>query len=203
MTDRSELEAKAALTPSMRHGLVTKNLAAETTGFDNMQWADVVHVYADECADTRKGDLGAASNMLTAQALTLDSVFTEMLRRAMVNSREYPEAFERYMRMALKAQTQSRATLEALAKLHQPREQTVKHVHIDNRGGQALVADAVHTGGSKTQNADQSHGSTYAGPINPALLGEDPTWHGVPVPSDKGKEAVPHPRRQSGCTEGQ
>lgn len=36
-----------------------------------------------------------------------------------------------------------RATLEALAKLHQPREQTVKHVHV-NEGGRAIVADQIH-----------------------------------------------------------
>jgi hypothetical protein len=30
--------------------------------------------------------------------------------------------------------------LEALAKLHQPREQTVKHVHV-NEGGQTVVTD--------------------------------------------------------------
>lgn len=32
--------------------------------------------------------------------------------------------------IALKAQANCRATLEALVKLHQPREQTVKHVHV-------------------------------------------------------------------------
>ncbi|OYU35259.1 MAG: hypothetical protein CFE35_09710 [Novosphingobium sp. PASSN1] len=43
----------------------------------------------------------------------------------------------RYMRLALKAQAACRSTLEALARLHQPREQTVKHVHV-SEGGQAV-----------------------------------------------------------------
>lgn len=42
-----------------------------------------------------------------------------------------------------------RATLEALAKLDQPREQTVRHVHVDNRGGQAVIAETVQTGGGE------------------------------------------------------
>lgn len=60
-----------------------------------------------------------------------------------MNLGEYPQAMERYTRLALKAQGNCRATLEALAKLHQPREQTVKHVHV-NEGGQAVVADHFH-----------------------------------------------------------
>lgn len=55
----------------------------------------------------------------------------------------YPEAFERYMRLALKSQSACRATLDALVKIHQPREQTVRHVHV-NDGGQAIVADQFH-----------------------------------------------------------
>ena len=200
--ERKALEAQAALKAHMRHGLVGMAFAERTTGFD-LEWSDAVDVYGAECAATRKGDLGAASNMLTAQAMTLDAVFTDMLGRSSRNLSDYPEAAERYMRMALKAQAQSRATIEALGKLHQPREQTVRHVHIDNRGGQAVVAETVHTGGSKTEYAEQSYGPADACPISPALLGEDATWHGVPVPGDEWKEAVPDPRRQGGSADGQ
>jgi hypothetical protein len=63
----------------------------------------------------------------------------------------YSQATERYARLALKAQANCRATLEALARLQQPREQTVKHVHI-NQGGQAVVADHFHTGAEKMGN---------------------------------------------------
>jgi hypothetical protein len=194
---RAALEAKAAMTPHLRHGLVAKDLAGQTTGFESLQWAGVVDTYADRCADTRKGDLGSASNLLTSQAMTLDTVFTEMLRRAVANCGDYPEAADRYMRMAMKAQAQSRATLEALAKMHQPREQTVKHIHIDNRGGQAVVTDTVQAGGTKTENADQSYGPAYSGAFGPSLFGEDEAWHGVPVPGAEGQEAVPYTRRQS------
>ena len=65
---------------------------------------------------------------------------------------EYIEASERYMRLALKAQANSRAMLEALAKLHQPREQTVRHVHV-NEGGQAVIANQFHHQAGKHQNA--------------------------------------------------
>jgi hypothetical protein len=50
-------------------------------------------------------------------------------RRSANNMGDYLEASERCMRLALKAQSNCRATSEALAELHQPREQIVKHVH--------------------------------------------------------------------------
>ena len=73
-----------------------------------------------------------------SQAISLDALFTEMARRSGNNMGRYPDAADRYMRLALKAQAACRATLEALTSLHQPREQTVKHVHV-NEGGQAVV----------------------------------------------------------------
>lgn len=105
----------------------------------------------DEIQQAMKGDLSLATRMFTSPAFALDTVFTEMARRAGINTGQYPDAADRYMRLALKAQSSCRATLEALTKLHQPREQTVKDVHV-NSGGQAVVADTIHqhTGGTES-----------------------------------------------------
>jgi len=194
--ERRANEATVAMKPAFRHSLVGGTLAHSTAGFETMEWKHALAAYTDAGADTRGGDLSLASNMLTSQALTLDAVFTEMLSRATKNIGQYPEAMERYMRLALKAQAQSRASIEVLVKMHQPREQTVKHVHIDNRGGQAVVAESVHSGGSKIEYDGQSYGPDQPGAISPALLGEDPAWHGLPVPGDARPEAVPAPRRE-------
>ena len=148
------------------------------------------------------GDLSLASHLLASQAITLDAIFTEMARRSGHNMHEYPDASERYMRLALKAQANSRATIEALAKLHQPREQTVRHVHV-NEGGQAVIADQFHnhTGGSENgQTADQPYAQS---PRGPAMLGPDPLGQAVPVPGDQGAEKVPNARRQGKrCAQG-
>ena len=82
-----------------------------------------------------------ATRILASQAISLDAMFTELARRSSVNMAEYPQAMERYMRLALKAQSASRSTLEALARLHQPREHTVRHV---NDGARAVIADRFH-----------------------------------------------------------
>ena len=63
------------------------------------------------------GDMRGVETMLTAQAVALNTIFSELARRAAVNMGELLTATETYMRMALKAQTQCRATLETLAAL--------------------------------------------------------------------------------------
>jgi hypothetical protein len=106
-----------------------------------------LHDYATHVQKVAKaaeeGDIGMASQVLAAQALTLDAMFAELARRTAMNAGDYINAAERYGRLALKAQSNCRATLETLVKLHQPREQTVRHVHV-NDGGQAVIADQIH-----------------------------------------------------------
>ena len=65
-------------------------------------------------------DLAAAEQMLVAQAIALNSVFAEMARRSALNMGDYLDATDRYMRLALKAQSQCRATLETLAAIKNP-----------------------------------------------------------------------------------
>lgn len=57
---------------------------------------------------------------LTAQAAAFDAIFTELARRGALNLGEYLSASETYLRLALKAQSQCRATLETLAEIKNP-----------------------------------------------------------------------------------
>ena len=70
------------------------------------------------------------------------------------------------MRLALKAQSACRSTLEALARLHQPREQIVKHVHV-NQGGQAVVADHFHNQPGALENGQSIKQSDATGSSGP------------------------------------
>src|SRR3546814_12316427 len=119
-----------------------------------------------------------------------------MARRSGNNMGHYPDAADRYMRLALKAQAACRSTLEALARLHQPREQTVKHVHV-NEGGQAVVADHFHQHTGDRENGTsvkQSDAPGSAGTIA-ALPSPYPLAHGVPIPSRSGEAAMEEARR--------
>lgn len=191
---RGALESIVSMKPAFRHSLVGGTLAHSTAGTETMEWKHVQDTYLAECAKARAGDLGTTSNMLTAQALTLDAVFTEMLSRATSNIGKYPDAMERYMRLAMKAQAQSRATLEALAKLHQPREQVVRHVHV-YEGGQAVVAEHLHMHGPGAQNAgsvEQPHEQRARGATLPS---PNSLGNGMPVSGDV-ERSMSHTRRK-------
>jgi hypothetical protein len=57
--------------------------------------------------------------MLSSQIEALNSIFCELARRAALNMGEYLDAMDRYMRLALRAQSQCRATAETLAIIKQ------------------------------------------------------------------------------------
>lgn len=171
--ERSKALAAAVANPATAHGIIGHAMLTGLAGGD-LNAGEVALELNARMADVRQSKLDSVSDTLVAQAFTLDAAFIEMSRLAMLNIGQYPEAAERFMRLALKAQAQSRATLEALAKLHQPREQTVRHVHVDNRGGQAVIAEAVNTGGLQNgQSAGQAHATGTVGD-SATLLGADP-----------------------------
>lgn len=187
--------AKVGLDPVANASATTRQFAKPI--FGELAITGLFEALDDEVRAVKKGDLSSQRAMLATQAFALNSIFTELARRAGANMGEYMGATESYMRLALKAQAQSRATIEALERLANGREQTVKHVHVDNRGGQAVIAENVHTGGQGNgKNSDQSHGAaTGLAGVGPALLGADPFGNGVPIASGEGAEAVPDARR--------
>ena len=67
------------------------------------------------------GDTGRIEEMLVTQAHTLDLIFNNLTRRAVANMQEgYVPVAETYLRLALKAQSQSRASIESLAQIKNP-----------------------------------------------------------------------------------
>lgn len=195
---RKELLAELSVRPEMRHSMAAMQFTVPFMG-EEAEWSDLTTAYQKQLSEAAQGNLDNTSRMLMAQALTLDSIFTRMAERAAANIREFPDATKKYMLLALKAQSNSRATLEALARIHQPREQIVKHVNV-NEGGQAVFAGQIHQHhqpGADHENANQPHGPRAA------MLGEDTQGNGVPIARDEGQEAVPAARRDvTGSTDG-
>lgn len=112
-----------------------------------------------------------------------------------LGSAEWVPTIQTFGNLATKLLRTSQGQMETLARMRRGGEQVVRHVHVDNRGGQAVLAENVHTGGKENgKTDDQSHAAGAAG-IGPALLGADPFGNGVPIPSREGAEAVPYARR--------
>lgn len=190
-TDETGAQAMARklLEPTLKNAAAASGFASKMLGNESElpgigDYADHIHLVTGKAAE---GDLEMVSKILAAQAITLDGMFAELARRAALNMGEYINAAERYGRLALKAQGNCRATLDTLAKLHQPREQTVRHVHV-NEGGQAVVADQFynHTGGIENVKSHNQSNATGQTGISAALLGKDASGNGVPVASREG-----------------
>jgi hypothetical protein len=193
--ERNARMAEAVLMARYRHATTASAFASASFTGDAPPIASSAD-YIAECAEKAKdGDLGGQIELLTAQALTLDSIFTELTTRAFRNESQFPDAANLFMRLALKAQSNSRATIEALAKLTRGGEQIIKHVHVDNRGGQAVFTETVQTGGGVNGNdGGQPCGHDIAATCGPALSRPDPQGNGVPVPGDA-EWAMPDTRR--------
>jgi hypothetical protein len=96
------------------------------------------------------GNLGRLERMLTSQAIALDTMFNQLALKAA--GAEYLKNYEVFMRLAFKAQAQSRNTVEALAMLKHPQpyiSQTnigqVGHNQVNNSYAVASSHNGIHT----------------------------------------------------------
>lgn len=87
------------------------------------------------------GKLGRFEHLLAGQALALDSLFHHLAQRA--GRQDNVKHLELLLRLALKAQSQARATVEALSGIKHPtpyiRQANIAHGHqqVNNAGGGA------------------------------------------------------------------
>lgn len=117
--NESEVDAKARtmLQPTVQAALTLMDYGKSFGELDITALMDSLN---EQTAATRKNDLGQGEAMLVAQAHTLDAIFHTMARRAATNLGHYPETVERYLKLALRAQSQARATWETLSTIKNP-----------------------------------------------------------------------------------
>ena len=99
---------------------------------DHAQITEMVGELSKQSAAIHNGDMKRTESMLIAQAHTLDGLFAKLASKALTDGRV--DMLERYMRLALKAQNQSRATLQTLVELKAPKQFAfVKQANIGNQ----------------------------------------------------------------------
>jgi len=113
-----------ATADALAHTLLRPSVQAALTlidynrGFGELSINTLVDDLGAQCELASGGDLKRAEAILTVQAHTLDAVFHNLARRA--QRVKYLNQLDTYMRLALKAQTQCRSTLEALVAIKNP-----------------------------------------------------------------------------------
>jgi hypothetical protein len=91
---------------------------------------DVLDSLNKHAGEIKGGDLTRVEAMLGGQASALNAMFAELARRGALNMGEYIGPAETYLKLALKAQSQCRATLEALAAIKNPPVVFAKQANI-------------------------------------------------------------------------
>lgn len=152
-----------------RLGVTTENLSAALAFVHGGQPTDPVQ-----------------SSLLVQMNCTHDAALRAL---AMVGKADFVEQAQVFGNLAAKLLNAYARQAEVLAKLQRGGEQVIKHVHIDNRGGQAVLTEQVIAGGGGTGKVgDQVYGQSACGAALPC---PDPLGNTVPMPSTQGQEAVP------------
>ena len=154
--EHEKIKAESANSALFASAALTKEYGKSTFGELD------VHLLYDNIKASNKavqeGNLKGLEAMLFGQAKALQSMFVNLARRA--NNQEYMKNLATYTNLALKAQSQSRATIQALVELKQPRQVIVTQQANITQGNQQ-VNNGVAT---QSEFPDQyAHTRTHAG----------------------------------------
>jgi hypothetical protein len=100
----------------------------------------LIEVLREQGEAIKRGDLSRAESMLIGQATALQAIFARLTERAMGNTEIAP--FEANLKMALRAQSQCRATLETLAAIKNPPVVYAKQANVTT--GPQQINNTVH-----------------------------------------------------------
>ena len=131
------------------------------------------------------GDLRRAEGMLISQAHTLNDLFNILLRR--VTTQTMLPQWEAYMRAAMKAQSQCRMTLEALAEMKSPKAVAfVRQANFANGPQQVNNGPTTTHTGARAENSqppikqlEQQHGEWLDTGASGTTSGADPHLEAV------------------------
>lgn len=173
--DRTVAIARTVLRPAVQAAVTLKEYGKS---YGDLDLAVLIDSLTEQTRGSSDGDLKRAEAMLTAQAHTLDAISNNLARRA-INA-EYMDNLDRYLKLALRAQSQCRATWEALA--------TIKNPPIMGYVRQANIAH----GPQQVNNAS-------AAPVGASRAGENPNLQNKLFGGERWRTAGPrsgvHARR--------
>lgn len=113
--------------------------------------------------NVHSGNLQSSETLLYSQAVALNAMFAEMACRSALNMGSHLQAAETYMRLALKAQSQCRNTLETLANIKNPPVVFAKQANISN-GPQQVNNGAATSFETSTRTRARAHGKNETEP---------------------------------------
>ncbi len=134
---------------------------------EQLQGTEAVTSMQNKAEKVISGNTEDMETILISQAVALDAIFSKLSLRAYNCFGQYLNAGEKYLRLALKAQSQCRATLETLAEIKNPRpyiqNNRAEYQQVNNGTGNNPKTNApahAHAGKSFSTNElfeDKTH----------------------------------------------
>ena len=157
--DKAVAVARMVLRPTVQAAVTLKEYGKY---YGDLDLSGLIDGLTAQTKAATEGDLGRGEAMLAAQAHTLDAIFNNLARRA-INA-EYMDNFDRYLKLALRAQSQCRATWEALA--------TMKNPPMIGYVGQANIAHGPQQVNNAPSTADDASRAPENADLQSKLLKE-------------------------------
>ena len=171
---KERMHADLALDPAVNAAATVRTFGSYTIG--KLEIGETLEAVMETVGKVRKGDMSGPEAILVAQASALNSIFTELARRAGANMGEYLGAMESYLRLALKAQAQCRATIETLAEMKKPPIVIARQANISNGPQQVNNGQpprVAYSATSPNELLEQPDGPRLdAGTTNAAIAGD-------------------------------
>ena len=131
-SQRKEAQAQALARTVTSPECLSASVLTICQNIEHTQVNEMIDQLKAQSAAIHNDDLSRAESMLIAQAHTLDGLFAKLASHALT-SNELGK-LERYMKLALKVQSQSRATLQTLGDIKAPKQISfVKQANIGNQ----------------------------------------------------------------------
>ena len=124
------LQSELAVSPIANNAVIIQCFSKQF--WHDADLVEITDLLNKQCQQVAMNDdMNPAVEMLAAQAVTLDTLFTVLVSRAGANLGKCMDVAELYMKLGLKAQSQSRCTLETISRIKNPPNATfVKQANI-------------------------------------------------------------------------
>ena len=164
--------AKVSLSPSTMCAVLSDSFTSAI--LPKAEIADVSSRLSDKITTIQDGDMKPIEAMLIGQAQALQTMFVSLGRQAVCKT-SLPQ-YTAFMNLALKAQSQSRATIQALVELKYPKQATfVKQANIAHGHQQVNNAPAIDKPNGTHAQAIENQPNELLSEMNHATLDSNGT----------------------------
>ena len=144
--------AKISLSASTMSAVLSADFSKSM--FPDVELADSISALSEKITTIQNGDMQPIEAMLIGQAQALQTMFVSLGRQAVTKTGL--QQYTAFMNLALKAQSQSRATIQALIELKYPKQATfVKQANIANGNQQVNNVTSTHAHAHAKENGNQ------------------------------------------------